>query len=230
MSNHDLHLHEEILLLALRDREGTVASSVFYHHAIAGAVLAELLLRGRLDVEVDRKKKFIRLLDSTPVGDPVIDECLEKVRLAKKRAQAPTWVSRFSAVKNLKHRVARRLCDFGILRAGEDKVLLIFTRKIYPEIDPGPERALRDRLHRAVFTESGDVDARTIVLVSLANASGLLRVTFGKKEVKARKDRIERIVNREVSGRATAEAIQAVQAAILAASIVPIITTTAAVR
>jgi hypothetical protein len=227
MGDNDLHLHEEILLLALRDREGTVVSSVFYHHAIAGAVLAELLLRGRLDVEEDRRKKFIRLLDSTPIGDPVVDECLEKVRLARKRAQATTWVSRFSGIKNLKHRVAQRLCERGILLSGEDKVLLLFTRKIYPEIDPAPERALRERLYRAVFTDSDEVDPRTVVLVSLTNASGLLRVTFGKKEVKARKDRIERVVNGEVSGRATAEAIQAVQAAIVAAAIVPIIVTTA---
>jgi hypothetical protein len=227
MGDTHLHLHEEILLLALRDREGTVVGSVFYQHAIAGAVLAELLLNGRLGVEEDRKKKFIRLLDATPVGEPVIDECLEKVRLARKRAQATTWVSRFSGVRNLKHRVARRLCERGILRSGEDKVLLLFTRKIYPEIDPAPERELRERLHHAVFTDSDDVDPRTVVLVSLTSASGLLRVTFGKKEVKARKDRIERIVNGEVSGRATAEAIQAVQAAIVAAAIVPIITTTA---
>jgi hypothetical protein len=226
MTPTDLFLHEEILLLALRDREGTVTSSVFYQQAIGGAVLAELLLAGRLGIETERKKKFIKLLDPTPVGEPVIDECLEKVRGARKRAQAATWVSRFAALKNLKHRVAQRLCERGILRADQDQVLLIFNRKIYPEVDPVPERELRDRLQQAIFSDADDVGPRTVVLVSLARATGLLRVLFGRKELKSRKDRIDRIVNGEVTGKATAQAVQAVQAAVIAAAIVPVMITT----
>ena len=37
--NDNLHLHEEILLLALRDKEGTIESGVMYQHAVAAALL-----------------------------------------------------------------------------------------------------------------------------------------------------------------------------------------------
>ena len=39
-----LTLHEEILLLALRDEEGTIASGTNYSYALGGAILAELIL------------------------------------------------------------------------------------------------------------------------------------------------------------------------------------------
>ena len=223
-SQNGLFLHEEVMLLALRDEEGTVASGTMYQYAIGAAVLAELLLNERLTVEQIRKRKLVNLVSSMPLGDPLIDECLEKIGRAKRRAALQTWVSRFAGVKNLKHRVARRLCDRGILRASEDKILLIFTRKIYPEINPEPERELIERLRQAIFTDIEDIDSRTMILVSLAKSVDLLKVVFDKKELKRRKARIERIIKGEITGKAAAEAIQAMQAAIMVACITPAIT------
>lgn len=226
-----LYLHEEILLLALRDKRGTVASGTSYQYAIGGAVLAELLLTGRTTVDSEKKKKFLRLIDSTPLGDPVIDECLQKVVGAKKRAQLQTWVSRFASVKNLKHEVARGLCRRGILKADEDKVMRIFTRRIYPEIDSKPEREINDRLREAIFTDTDWVDPRTVVLLSLAKSADLLKVNFDKKQLKTRKQRIEQVVNGEMTGKAASDAIAAMQAAVMVAVIVPtIIATTSATR
>ncbi|MCK5407003.1 MAG: GPP34 family phosphoprotein, partial [Candidatus Krumholzibacteria bacterium] len=213
--NKQLFLHEEIMLLALRDREGTVASGTNFQYAIGGAVLAELLLEGRVAVETKRKKKYLQLTDSTPLGNTVIDECLRKVADAKKRAQLQTWVSRFASVKKLKHKVAKQLCRRGILRSDEDKVLLIFSRRIYPEINPEPERRIMDRLKETIFTDTENVEPRTAVLLSLAKSADVLKVNFDKKELKGRKDRIERIINGEVAGKATKEAIEAMQAVVM---------------
>jgi len=215
-----LFLHEEIMLLTLRDREGTVASGTNYSYAIGGAALAELLLRDRAVVDREKKKKFLRLVDSTPLGDPVLDECLGKLKNAKKRAQLQTWVSRFASVKRLKYRMAGQLCKRGILRADEDKVMLLFTRKIYPEIDPAPEGEIMERLRSAIFTDTEDVDPRTVVLLSLAKSADVLKVNFDKKELKARKKRIEQVANGEVTGRATKEAIEAMQAAVMVTVII----------
>jgi len=85
--NKQLFLHEEITLLARRDQSGTIASGMNYQYAIGGAVLAELLLEGRVTVETNGKKKFLRLMSSKPLGDPIVDDCLQRVVDAKKRAQ-----------------------------------------------------------------------------------------------------------------------------------------------
>ena len=221
-----LFLHEEIMLLALRDEEGTIASGTMYQYAIGAAILAELLLNKRIAVEESRRKKLVNLISSQPLGEPLIDQCLEKISNAKRRASLQTWVLRFSGVKNLKHRVARQLCERGILRADEDKILLLFTRKTYPEVNPEPERKLIERLRQAIFTDSRDIDPRTVVLVSLANSTGLLKVVFDKKKLKGRKARIKEIIDGEITGKAAKEAIQAMQAAVMVCCIMPAVMTT----
>jgi len=118
------------------------------------------------------------------------------------------------------------LCERGILRASEDTILLLFTRKIYPEINPEPERRLIERLRHAIFTDSRDVDPRTVVLVSLANSTGLLKVVFDKKELKGRKARIKEMSDGEITGKAAKEAIEAMQAAVMGCCIMPAIMTT----
>jgi len=224
-STYNLFLHEQILLLVLRDKEGTIELGSNYQYPIAGAIVAELLFTNRIKVDESNRRKVVDLIDSTPFGEPILDECLEKVKNAKRRASLQTLVTRFASVKNLKHRLAQRLCQRGILRADEDTVLLLFKRKIYPEVNPEPERELIKRLYEAIFTDSSDVDPKTVVLISLVQNSNLLHIVFNKKELKLRKARIKQLINGEITGKATKEAIEAMQAAVFVACIMPTIIT-----
>lgn len=90
----------------------------------------------------------------------------------------------------------------------EGKVFLFFTRKIYPEINPEPEKALIERLHRAIFTNTMDIDPRTVLLLSLANSAGPLKLVFDKKELRSRKARIKQIVHGETVGEVAKEAME----------------------
>ena len=219
-------LHEEIMLIALREKEGTIVSGTMYQYAIAGAILSELLLNKRVIVDASKKRKNIRVVDSTQLGDPLIDECLEIICCTKRLKTLQAWISRFANMKNLKHRTAERLCNRSILRADSDKILSIFTRKIYPEMNPVPEKKLIDRLYQAIFTETEDVDPRTVVLISLAKSADLLKVVFNKKKLKSQKKRIKQITNVEITGKATQEAVSAMQSAVLVACIMPAIMVT----
>jgi Golgi phosphoprotein 3 len=221
--NNRLGLHEEILLLGLRDRKGTDAGGVWMNYALGGAILAELILENRLRVDVEGKKKFARVTSPRRMRDPVLGECLDKVREAKRRATLETWVARFAAVKKLKEQVAEGLCHTGILRADEDKVLLIFSRKIYPEVDPKPEREIIERLRQAIFTQTRKIDARTSILVSLADSSSILPVVFDKKQLKKRQERIEEIRSGDLTQGATKSAIQAAQTVLMMVAIMPAI-------
>jgi hypothetical protein len=121
--------------------------------------------------------------------------------------------------------VAQELCRKHILRMDEDKVLLLFTRKIYPEINPRPERELIARVERAIFDEGAEVDPRTAVLVALAHRANILKVVIEKDRLKRAKKRIEQIGKGDASAQATKEAIAAMQAAVMVATvIVPTVT------
>jgi Golgi phosphoprotein 3 len=221
-----LFLYEEIMLLALKDEEGTIASGTMYNYAVGGAVIAELLLGQSITVDQSKRKKLVTVVNPELLNDSLIDEWLMKMSSAKRRKALQDWVSRIANTKDLKHRIAIQLCQRGILKMDEKTILLLFTQRIYPEINPEPEQEIINRLHNIIFTDTDDIDARTVVLLSLAKSANILPVIFGKKEIKQRKKRIEQIVNGDIAGKATKEAIEAMEAAVMVACIMPAIMTT----
>lgn len=213
----DLYLHEQILLLALRDEKGTIESRAgWYSLALGGALFSELLLAGRIAV-AGGKKSLVDLKGRAALHEAVLDECLDLLANAKRRRSATRWVQKFAGLKRLRHRVAEGLCRRGILKDAEDRILLLFTRKAYPTVDPGPERRLVAEMRDAVFGDAEAVDPRTSILVALAHATGLLRVHFERKELKARQERLERLANGDLASAATRAAVQAAQVAAMAA-------------
>jgi len=220
----DLCLHEELMLLTLRDEAGTMSSGTVIDYPLAAALLAELLMKKRIEIDpVKPKKQLVNLIDTTPFDDPILNEAIARIKKAKRRASLKTWVIRLSKIKKLKHRIAQQLCRRGILRADEDKILLIFKRKIYPEVNPEPERRLVVRIRDAIFSDTAEVDPRTAVIISLGHTARVLRNDFDKKKLKPRKKRIKQITEGELTGQAAGEAIQAMQAAVMAAVIIPAI-------
>ena len=216
-----LKLHEEILLLTLQAR-GRM-EPVSYRYPIAAALITELSLEGRIEIDESGKKPFITLGDPGHHDDPVMNEWLVRLRDAKRRAQLATWLARFAGMPILIPGVAKRLCRLGILRAEEEQVLLLFKRKIYPEVDPKPERELIERLRTAIFTDEKEVEPRTTVLVALANSAELLPRIFDKQDLKRRKARIEALANGNLLGEATKQAIAAVNMVMMTAAIMPVI-------
>ncbi len=215
----ELYLQEELLLIVLNDAEGTVNHrAATYAYALGGALLGELLLTGRLSLDLQKRKTFVAVANTLPVGEPVLDECLQRIRSATRRATLETWISRFAQLSKLRHRVARGLCTRGVLRETEDTILLFFTRRRYPERDHRYEERLLERVRQAVLGD-GELEPRTALLVALASAAGLLRIVFSKPELKARRARIKQITEGQPLGRSTHAAVQAACAAATAACI-----------
>ena len=218
-----LHLHEEILLLALRDEEGTVPSGSMFKYAIGGGILAELILNKRVRIDSvghKKHKQLVFLHSATPMSNRVIDECLSKVRYANTPKSPQNWVMRFAQTDGLKERVAAPLCERGILRENRKQVLWIFGRKTFPEVDHNAEAEILSRLETVIFTDKADVDARTMALASLAASADMLKHVFDKKKLKTRKERIKSVVESDVAGRATKKAVKVVQAAMAVGSTV----------
>jgi len=219
--SHHLRLHEEVLLLALHDEKGTLMSGMV-GLALGGAGLAELLLEGRLRlVEGSRKRVFVEVADPTPLGDPLLDEWLERVATAKRRAVASAWVSRFGSTRRLRHRAAERLVEMRLLTREEGRLLGIFPRTTYPTANPAPERRLVAALRDAV-AGAGEVDPRLALLVCLTHDTGMLRRVLGRDLLRRRKARLKALARMEGAGRGSREALQAAQeaaAAVAAATV-----------
>lgn len=211
-----LRLYEEVMLLALRDKEGTLVGGTHYRFALAAMIMTELLLEERIRLNEETRAKKVEVVDRSRLQDEILDEALEKMVESKRQRPLQYWVSKVSNHNDLRDRVAGRLCERGILRADRDKVLLIFTRKVFPEVDPGPERRIVERLRKAVLVSPTSVDPHTVALLSVIKATNLLKTVFSSQEIRSHKKDIERMIAGESCGKAAKDAIQATQAVIIA--------------
>jgi len=216
-----LPMYEEILLLALDDDKGTIGLGDTFGLAMGGSMLAELAMLGA--VKIDKgKKKEVEAVKRAQVDDPLLAECLAAIQADKKTRPARHWVTKFSGTKDLKNKAARQLVAKGVLKESSDKELGLFPRTIYPESDPGPEKGLRDRLYWAIFTSAHEVDPRTVVVIAMLKGTGMLPRVFDKKKLKSRQKRLEKLTSGQVVGTAAKEAMEAAQAAVMVATMVPI--------
>ena len=217
----NLHLYEELLLLALRDQKGTITGT-WYKQAIGAAVLAELLLEERLVLAQDGKRVGIQ--SSHPLGDALIDDCLDLVARHEKPLNLDRWLSKFANQPQLVARAAEDLVTKGVLSEQKSRILWVFESLRYPELNHEPERLLLERLERVIFGPPTEVDARTAIVISLAHRTGILGQVFDKKELKARKQHIEAIIAGERLGVVVEKVIQAISAAIMVSTvIVPVV-------
>ena len=221
--NTHLHLYEEVLLLALKDEKGTVDwKAGHFQSVLAGAMIAELLLHGKIEID-EISNKLVKVVDSTPTRETLLDEALVEINSAKNEKSIEHWVNKFTGFRNHLQRIARGLCSKGILKETEEKVLLFFTSRRFPEVNPEPERELIERMRKAIFTEMEEVDIRTSLLISLCYKSNILSIPFSSVDLKLQKHRIESIIKGDKIGEATTAVIQSIQTALIAATIVPIV-------
>lgn len=220
-SQNRLHIYEEILLLAFKDKEGTIFYDVHYPQALAAAILAELLLIKKIELEINGRKKFVKLADTKSTGDLLLDECLQKISKSKRRARIESWVPRFANIPRLKHKAAQSLCKKRILKMEEHKIMLLFKHKKYPEIDPRPEKQLIEKLRKAIFGANKTIDPETVILIAICERTGILKHLFDKRKLREKKKWIKEITSGNLIGDATKDAVEAMQAAIFAAVIIP---------
>src|SRR5690606_5001813 len=117
--------------------------------------------------------------------EPLLDESLGRMHQRSRHLPLRSWVQKFGGARGLRRRVAAGLERHGVLRAEEAPFLLFFSRTAYRQVDPGVRKALVQRVLGAITSDADEVDARTVILVSLAKSTGVLKSALGAKTVRA---------------------------------------------
>ncbi|NWJ74224.1 GPP34 family phosphoprotein [Pseudonocardia sp. ICBG1122] len=169
----DLLLSEELLLIGLDDDSGT-GRGMFTPGSLHGALLCDLIERGA--VTVDGRKK-VHPAGVAP-GHPALDAVLATIAEDPK----PRSVSHWTSTLPWKHTkpaelVAQRLVADGVLSREEGRVLGLFRTVRLPEADPGPERALRERV-RSVLVHGTTPSAHDALLVALLHTTHQVRAAL----------------------------------------------------
>ena len=199
-----LRFAEEIILLMLQDN-GRFASvpSWSRDRALAGAVLMDLALEGRIDTDPQN----LVLIDDTPVGDSLLDDTLADIAAADQH-DARYWVEHTAKKgERLNDEALKRLIDAGILELQEERRLGMFRTKRYPLLDGSAEREVKLRIMEVLFSDKIP-GPRDIVIIGLANACGIFRELLPRRELQKASDRIEQVRKLDLIGQATTDTIR----------------------
>ncbi len=203
-----LSLPEELILTLLNEESG------FFHQvpgwnlncAVAGAVLAELSLLGRIDTDM----QSLILLDQTQTGDPLQDQALREIAEESEQRDARYWVERLAPLAEaVIASTLDRLVERGILEhhPGEFWTLGKFYREAaHAPADPqgtAPE-FVKARLSRILY--AGEIpDPRDVIVIALVNACNVFRYMFQLDE--QTEQRIRQICRMDLIGHAIGEAV-----------------------
>jgi hypothetical protein len=195
----ELSLPQAFLLLATNDKDGKPEVPVFaLRTTLAGAILAELDLLGAIELQ----GKHVRATGATPETD--LQHELDVIR-GKSRPHSPRrWVSMLEGRAETQ-RMYEGMVSAGLLEHVGQKHLGRFRAVRYPEKDHAPEAALLEKIEtalrkiygagRAVAGKPNDQkpdaqtpdaqqpdaqkpDDRTVALIALLHAAGLLNKLF----------------------------------------------------
>ena len=199
-----LRFVEEIILLLLRDDDGKFVHVPDWSldRAIAGGVLMDLALENRIDTDTEN----LILIDSTPVGDSLLDPTLAQIAEGDQR-DSRYWVEHTAKqAEQIREEALSRLVEAGILERRDDSFLWVFRSRRYPVIDGKAEREVKLRIMGVLFSDEIP-DPRDIVIIALADACGIFQELLSKRELEQASARIEQVRKLDLIGQAMAQTI-----------------------
>ena len=200
-----LRFAEELMLLILDDENGRFARvpDRLMRYALAGGVLMDLALENRIDTDLQN----LILVDSTPVGDNLLDPTLADIAEADDTRDARFWVERTALrADTLREEALNRLVEKGILRREEDRFMWVFQSRRYPIIDNTAEREVKLRIMEVLFSDQIP-DPRDVVIIGLAHACDIFNQILSARELARVSDRIDQVRKLDLIGQAMSQAI-----------------------
>lgn len=141
---------------------------------LAGAVLADLALRGAVTLEGGR----VAIASGTVTGDAALDEVLGSIAASGTPRKAKWWVQRLGK-RPLRDAVLADLVQRGIISEEQRTTLVLFTTTRHPELDAGPESLVRSGI-ADVLAQRTEPSPYLAALIGLLDATNTLRDQFGR--------------------------------------------------
>ena len=208
VSARTLSLPEELILMLLNEENG------YFHQvpgwnlncAVAGAVLAELSLRNRVDTDADS----LFLVDLTRTGDPILDPFLDEIISEPAERKAQYWIERLAPQsESVIDMTLQRMVSLKILDAHDGDFWTLSNKvrnsdmfQAHPE--EGEGEFVKSRVRRAIF-EDRIPDPRDIILICLINTCDVFRFIYQLDE--DAEERIRFFCNIDLLGRSMAVAV-----------------------
>ncbi len=211
---------EGLFLLMRRDDGKPASAGMQRGYGLAAAVITDLVLAERITLS-DHKDPRMTVLVPGPVGHPALDAALVRLQQRDGKKLSSLVTDGKLAVEA---QVAAALASAGVIGIEEKRALGLVPAK-YPVLDPEPERRVREQLR--VVLQGGTPRPEDATLLAILQGLGAApkvladeKGTLGRRDLKRR---IEEVSSEVKAGDAVAKAIAAMNAAIITATMIPVI-------
>ena len=209
-----LRIAEELLLLIIDASSGTIQYAISEHQrdaVIAGAVLMDLALENRIDTDPEQ----LYLIDSTPVGDDLLDPTLLNIAEETKTRDTTYWVKRTAKQgDSIRDKAQLRLINVGILQADDNGQVfptrVVERAHIYPSVNGETVKDVQSRVMSALFGEEIP-DPRDSMIIGLAAASGVFESILSREELADVRERIDPISRLDLMSRTVQKSIRTIK-------------------
>lgn len=212
---------DELLLLAIDETTGkNLAATTNLDAGLVAALLVELTLSERISIAPAeagwREKGRITVISTAPTDDPDLDSVLAKLEAkdgqkVKNLISPMTWKPVSSGLRD------RRLA--GLMQRGvlTEQRSAVWGIRQHPTLDPVPRLEIRNRV-RSALVDSLTPTERTVALIALLEATGILPKVFANEDKKALKARAKRLSEGDWAAKAVKDAIAEMTAVMVAVS------------
>ncbi|MGA8978184.1 MAG: GPP34 family phosphoprotein [Pedococcus sp.] len=208
----------EIFLLLTNDEGGPASWGTQTGWALSAATIADLLIEERVVLD-EHKDPRLRVVDARPTGRAVLDKVLARA-VEKDGTRLSTLVQ--DRKLNPEAEVVEGLVSDGIVDLVPSRLLGLVAEK-RPTLDPQPEREVRERL-RTVLA-GGRPSASDATLLAILQGLGVAKKVLAEESrgmsAKDLKRRVQEASDEVAVGVAIKRAIDGLNAALIAAVIVP---------
>ncbi|GGG22199.1 hypothetical protein GCM10007304_40030 [Rhodococcoides trifolii] len=226
---------EDVLLLLLDDGSGKpIVDSTKLPRVLAGALVLELAMSGVLRLSEDGehvagrpeagriiKKGRLLVTDAPPPTDPLLRRVAEAVATSSRPMTPKRAIEKLQ--KGLRDDVASRLVEQGFVGERRGKILGVFPTTAWPARDKAYEAGIRNALH-GVLVDGLTPQPRLAAVVSLLCAIDAVGKVVDDADRRAVTKRAKQIADGDFAGAAVRKAVQDVNAALMVAMMVPVIT------
>ena len=200
---------QEVVLLTVDERTGRLRSTREFatKYALVGAIFFDLALARKIDTDTES----VQIIDTTPTGNVTLDRVLAHMAQRSDLKTVKEWIEEiYHCQDDLEGEVLRSLIACGVLRHEKSKLLWIIDLERFPMVENRPQQHTKTRLAQAILSDEIP-PARHIMLVSIAQACGLLGYVLTQDALEARRKRIQTLCEVETISRKVTDAIHALE-------------------
>ena len=207
-----LRFAEEIILILLDDEDGKFVGVPRWslNYALAGGVLMDLAMENRIDTDIEN----LMLIDSTPVGDSLLDPALAEIAEGEGQ-DTRYWLEQIAErAGEIREEALNRLVAEGILERQDDRFMWMFRSRRYPMIDGEAEREVKLRIMGVLFSDEIP-DPRDIMIICLVDACGIFKELLSRRQLGQVAPRIEMVRKLDLIGQAMSQAIRDIELTVI---------------